>query len=109
MLQRDGGVCRLRGKLGSCNGPLAAHHVIFRSRDPSRRDNVDNGATLCRAHHEWVHANAREARERYGLAGHATDVVSGGRVVMEQITDTGLSLVQLAEALAAARPRRTEP
>ena len=112
VLTRDGRRCAMRN-VGRCAGPLAAHHVVFRSRDSSRRDDVDNGATLCRHHHEWVHANASEARLTYGLAGHAGDTVRNGRVVFDCGHPASLVIVDdpplTAErlALAAARPRRT--
>lgn len=74
---------------------------------------MDNGAALCRHHHDWVHANSRVARERFGLAGHATDVVSRGRVVGPRGYHADLIILDepFAEeraALRAARPRRTE-
>lgn len=113
VLLRDGNRCQLTQR-DRCSGPLAAHHVVFRSRDVSRSHDVDNGATLCRRHHDWVHANSAEARSRFGLAGHAEDQVLNGRVVPE-----GLIIIddpvparpadtqQLVAALVAARPKRS--
>jgi len=126
VLSRDGHRCRIGG---DCDGPIAAHHVVFKGRDPSRRLDVDNGAALCRRHHDWVHANSAEARLRYGLAGHATDTVKDGRVVGHRGHPAGLIIIDdpppsgplspetsarfvaFAEelgALRAARPRRSE-
>lgn len=112
VLARDHNECRLRGQLDACAGPHAAHHVVFRSRDASRSHDVDNGATLCRRHHDWVHANSAEARTRFGLAGHAEDRVLNGRVVitlMEVFYPEGEVRLFDAErqALAAARPKRS--
>lgn len=128
VLARDGHQCQL-SRRDRCDGRLAAHHVVFKGRDPSRRLSVDNGATLCRKHHEWVHANSSEARDRYGLAGHATDIVKDGRVVGPRGHPAGLIIIDdppprgqlspetsarfvaFAEelgALRAARPRRPE-
>lgn len=91
VLSRDGNRCQMLcfplrvwpgTDLDRCNGPLAAHHVVLLSRDRTRSTDVDNGATLCRHHHQWVHANPAIARDHYGLMGHHGDVVKDGRVVL---------------------------
>lgn len=81
VLSRDGHRCQMGPR--DCVGPLAAHHVVLLSRDPTRAKDVDNGATLCRRHHEWVHSHPIEARDHFGLIGHHGDVVKDGRVVID--------------------------
>lgn len=49
----------------ACQGALQDHHVKFRSRGGS--NSRDNLATLCVAHHMWVHANSLDAHD-VGLA-----------------------------------------
>ena len=51
-----------------CRGRLDAHHVEPVSRAPERRFDVDNGKTLCRAHHDAAHGHPALARQR-GLIG----------------------------------------
>lgn len=43
-----------------CWGPLDPHHIKPRGRGGT--DELDNLATLCRLHHDWVHAHPRAAR-----------------------------------------------
>ena len=105
VMRRDQRQCQL-AHLDRCSGELAAHHVVFKSRDSSRRADVDNGATLCRRHHDWVHAHAEEARERYGLAGHAEDIVRDGRVVMHPRPN---DIHREVMALALLRPKGLRP
>ena len=79
VMARDRHQCRMAGMADlTCRGPLAAHHVIFRSRSTSRRADPDNGASLCRAHHDWVHAHPADARD-LGFAARAGDEVRDGR------------------------------
>jgi 5-methylcytosine-specific restriction endonuclease McrA len=63
---RDGG-CVMRPELGgdrpgpaSCYGRLDPHHVLPRGRGGA--DELSNLVTLCRAHHDWVHAHPSVAR-----------------------------------------------
>lgn len=44
-----------------CVGRLDPHHVLMRSQGGP--DTVDNLKTLCRAHHDWVHANPARSYE----------------------------------------------
>lgn len=68
---RDGG-CVARGLVPDhvCAGPLDPHEVIPRSAWPGGHLVLDNVRTLCRAAHEWVHANERAAH-RLGLHGYS--------------------------------------
>lgn len=102
VLSRDK-TCRL-GFLGDCSGELQAHHVVYRSRDRSRVMDVHNGAALCAAHHGWVHANSRRAREQWGLTGHSSDVVRDGKVVAPDVAVSDV-ISALAAELARSRPR----
>lgn len=52
---RDKGMCRLADK--NCNGELNLHHIIYRSEDKSKINDVDNCIMLCDYHHRLVHSN----------------------------------------------------
>jgi len=39
----------------ACWGPLDPHHILRRSQGGT--NDPDNLVTLCRAHHDWVHAH----------------------------------------------------
>ena len=58
---RDGG-CRGRTLIPelSCWGRLDPHHILRRSQ--GGQDTPDNLVTLCRAHHDWVHAYPETSR-----------------------------------------------
>lgn len=58
---RDGG-CRGRALIPdlSCWGKLDPHHILRRSQ--GGQDTLDNLVTLCRAHHDWVHAYPESSR-----------------------------------------------
>lgn len=58
------------GKL-PCFGPLDSHHIAERSLRPDLKYDVTNGIALCRAHHDWIPLNRKEAI-RIGLLSTAT-------------------------------------
>ena len=76
---RDRGICQA-GPTGDpakmvpeveCGGRRDPHHIFPKGAHPHLRHDVDNGITLCRRHHDWVHfQNPAEAR-RLGLKGGA--------------------------------------
>lgn len=71
--KRDGNKCRW-GADGPCatgDGRIDPHHIAPRGRRPDLRYVVENGVSLCRTHHEWVHGNSIEA-EAMGLLSSET-------------------------------------
>lgn len=52
---RDKGNCRLRDS--TCFGKLELHHIVYRSEDKSKINDVDNCIMLCTKHHREVHSN----------------------------------------------------
>lgn len=65
---RDLVAARDRGCVGArlvpsikCWGPLDPHHILRRSQGGT--NDADNLVTLCRAHHDWVHAHPVTANE----------------------------------------------
>jgi 5-methylcytosine-specific restriction endonuclease McrA len=59
---RDKG-CRGRALIPdlSCWGKLDPHHILRRSQ--GGQDTPENLVTLCRAHHDWVHAYPESSRQ----------------------------------------------
>lgn len=51
--ERDGNICRMQDD--KCHGALHAHHIIPKHLDPSKKYDVENGITLCEAHHKMIH------------------------------------------------------
>ena len=49
--RRDGNKCVICGSMDD----LDAHHIIPKKEHPEFRFQVENGVTLCRAHHAMVH------------------------------------------------------
>lgn len=47
--KRDKGICRINNK--DCSGYKIVHHILSWSEYPELRYNVNNGITLCQAHH----------------------------------------------------------
>ena len=47
--KRDGFKCKINNE--DCNGPLRAHHILGWKLYPELRYNINNGITLCQAHH----------------------------------------------------------
>ena len=59
VLARDMG-CRAAGVIRiPCAGRIDPHHVKRRSQ--GGQDTVENLISLCRAHHDWVHAHPDES------------------------------------------------
>lgn len=58
--ERDSYTCQYPG-CGKQGKSLDTHHIALRSLRPDLRFVVSNGLTLCRQHHNWVHANRDEA------------------------------------------------
>lgn len=44
-----------------CGGRLDPHHTKLRGIHFTDADSLDQ---ICRAHHDWIHAHTRQARER---------------------------------------------
>lgn len=42
---------------------IDAHHIAMRSRRPDLKFDRDNGISLCREHHSWVHSHQAEANK----------------------------------------------
>jgi len=47
--KRDGWKCRIAGE--NCGGRIEAHHILGWSNFPELRYKINNGITLCHAHH----------------------------------------------------------
>lgn len=62
VLARDGHRCQAPTGTGAlrCDRGLVVHHISGRS-GPEPHD-PENLVTLCRVHHDWVHAHPDEAR-----------------------------------------------
>lgn len=58
--ERNNNTCQFPG-CGKQGKSLDTHHIAPRSLRPDLKFNVDNGVTLDRTHHNWVHANKDEA------------------------------------------------
>lgn len=55
--KRDKETCQLADF--SCEGRLELHHIVYRSEDKKRINDVDNCIMLCTKHHKLVHSNKR--------------------------------------------------
>ncbi len=76
VLERDGGcVARHWFLTGPCRGREDVHEVAQRSVVPGSHLRPELCVTLCRAHHDWAHANIAEARV-LGLIVDSWDVTS---------------------------------
>jgi len=49
VIRRDGGTCKLKNE--NCNGYYEVHHILSWRDYPNERYNINNGITLCLAHH----------------------------------------------------------
>ena len=54
--ERDNGICRVCGS----GRNLHLHHVIYRSEDKSKINDINNCIMLCNECHEIVHKNKRK-------------------------------------------------
>lgn len=63
---RDGARCAIADAVPEivCWGPLDPHEFEFRSARPGGHLDGDNVRMICRAHHDWVHAEPIEAARR---------------------------------------------
>lgn len=55
VIERDNYTCRLQDS--TCEGWLELHHIVYRSEDKSKINDVDNCIMLCTKHHKKVHSN----------------------------------------------------
>jgi hypothetical protein len=53
--------CHQLGLTGECAGGVEVHHKLRRSQGGTHE--LDNLATLCAAHHRWVHEHPAQAYE----------------------------------------------
>lgn len=53
--ERDKGLCRLCG-----NNNIQLHHIIYRSEDKSKINDIDNCIMLCDKCHRLVHSNKKK-------------------------------------------------
>ena len=58
VIERDKYKCRLLDS--TCVGGLQLHHIIYRSEDKSKINDVDNCIMLCLKHHQEVHSNKKK-------------------------------------------------
>jgi len=55
--KRDGWSCRIANK--NCEGRLESHHILSWKEHPELRYEINNGITLCHAHHPRVRAEEK--------------------------------------------------
>ena len=53
---RDGFTCQRCGKQPKSRKSIHAHHIVPFAKAAELRFDVDNGVTLCKVCHRWVHA-----------------------------------------------------
>lgn len=63
VLERDGFTCRRCGCAPVGRWALPVHHIKPWARHPALRYDVDNGATLCKPCHLWVHSKKNAKKE----------------------------------------------
>ena len=62
VLARDGGcVARLLVPEIGCSGRIDPHHALMRSQ--GGKDTLEDMIAVCRAHHDWIHANPARSYE----------------------------------------------
>lgn len=68
VLARDGG-CVARALVPDirCHGRIDPHHALMRSQ--GGQDTLEDMIAVCRAHHDWIHANPARSYE-LGLLRH---------------------------------------
>ena len=54
---RDNFKCKISNK--DCAGRIEAHHILSWKDYPELRYEINNGITLCHAHHPWKHAEVK--------------------------------------------------
>ena len=70
VLARDGGcVARLLVPEVRCAGRIDPHHALMRSQ--GGKDTLEDLIAVCRAHHDYIHANPARSYE-LGLLRHRT-------------------------------------
>jgi hypothetical protein len=68
VLARDGGcVARTLVEQIRCAGRIDPHHALMKSQ--GGKDTLDDLISVCRAHHDWIHANPAMSYE-LGLLRH---------------------------------------
>lgn len=60
---RDRHTCQRCGLSPKTRNTLRAHHIATWADHPDRRFDIDNGTTLCRTCHDWVHSKDNVDRE----------------------------------------------
>ena len=58
ILKRDNGTCQFCGAIKN----LDTHHIDSYLNYPEKRLDIDNGITLCRSCHIWVHTKEQNSR-----------------------------------------------
>lgn len=58
VIERDQYKCRLLDS--NCIGGLQLHHIIYRSEDKTKINDIDNCIMLCVYHHNLVHSNKKK-------------------------------------------------
>jgi hypothetical protein len=61
--ERDKGRCRIKNK--DCNGKLEVHHILSWRDYPELHYNINNGITLCHAHHPRVRAEEKRLISKF--------------------------------------------
>ena len=62
---------------------LEAHHIYFKAKFPSRREDLDNGISLCTACHDYIHSLFIEDEDKYY---QAINEYSKKRTLMKSIS-----------------------
>lgn len=62
VIERDNHTCRLSDQ-GNCQGKLELHHIVYRSEDITRINDITNCIMLCTKHHKLVHSNKRKYKQ----------------------------------------------
>ena len=61
--KRDKNICRLKDE--NCSGYNIVHHIKGWTEYPELRYNINNGITLCRAHHPRTRAKEKRLEEKF--------------------------------------------